>query len=324
MEKKSKLDVLSKFNRYRSLVLLVIMIILAALLSPSFLSSNNILNVLRQVAVFGTVAAGMTFVVLTGGIDLSVGSILGLSGAISASVMVSTNSLLLSVLSGIFIGVIAGVVNGYFISKVRIPAFIVTLATMTLIRGIILVYTNGSPISARIDSYRFLGQGSLLGVPMPVIIMLIIFIIGFIILHYTVYGREVYGIGGNKEAARLSGIKVVKTEWMVYIISGLTSSIAGILLTARLGSAQATAGQAIEMDAIAAAIIGGTSLSGGTGFILPTIAGAIILGLIDNILTLMNVNPHATHIVKGLVILIAVVFDKKMNEITKKSSLKGE
>lgn len=317
-ENNGKNNLIQSVNKYRSVILLLFMIVIASIMSPNFLRVNNIVNVLRQVAIFGTVGAGMTFVVLTGGIDLSVGSIVGLSGVISASVMVQTNNLFLAILSGLLVGVVAGAVNGYFVSKVNIPAFIVTLGMMTLLRGIILVYTEGTPVSVRIDQYRFIGDGSILGVPMPVIIMFVIYLIGYFILHNTRYGREVYAIGGNREAARLSGIKVIRSEWAVYIISGLTSAIAGIILAARLGSAQSTAGTAVEMDAIAAAIIGGTSLSGGTGFILPTIAGAIILGLIDNILTLLNVNPHATQIVKGVVILLAVVFDKKMNELTKK------
>jgi len=305
-------------NEYRSLLILLIMIIVASFLSSNFMSTNNLFNVLRQISIFGVVSAGMTFVILTGGIDLSVGSIVGLSGVISASVMTATGSFFMSLVSGLLVGVVCGFINGYVISSIRIPAFITTLGMMTLLRGIILVFTKGSPISAREENFQFIGKGDIFGIPLPVLVLILCFIVGYFILHHTTFGREVYALGGNREATRLSGIKVVRAEWIVYTISGLTSALAGVMLAARLGSAQATAGSGIEMDAIAAVIIGGTSLSGGSGFILPTVVGAIILGLIDNLLTLMNVNPHATQIVKGVVILAAVILDKKVNDWAKK------
>lgn len=307
-------------NEYRSLLILLVMLILATFLSTNFLSTNNLINIIRQISISGIVGAGMTFVILTGGIDLSVGSIVGLSGVISASIMVSTNNIFLSVASGLLVGLVCGFVNGFFIAKLRIPAFIVTLGMMTLLRGVILVYTKGSPIPVRLEAYQFIGKGAVMGIPMPVILLLTVFLIGYFILHHTTYGREIYAIGGNREATRLSGINVVKTEWGAYLLNGVLSAIAGIVLTARLGSAQSTGGSGIEMDAIAAVILGGTSLSGGSGFILPTVIGAIILGLIDNILTLMNVNPHATQIVKGAVIIVAIVLDKQVNEWAKKNN----
>lgn len=307
-------------NEYRSLLILIVMLVLATFLSTNFLSTNNLLNIVRQISISGIVGAGMSFVILTGGIDLSVGSIVGLSGVVSASVMVSTESVILSVIVGLMVGILCGSINGFFIAKLRIPAFIVTLGMMTLLRGVILVYTKGSPIPVRLDAYQFIGKGAIFGIPMPVTLLMTVFLIGYFILHHTTYGREVYAIGGNREATRLSGIQVVRTEWGVYIINGLLSALAGIVLTARLGSAQSTGGSGIEMDAIAAVILGGTSLSGGSGFILPTVIGAIILGLIDNILTLMNVNPHATQIVKGAVIIVAIVLDKQVNEWAKKNN----
>lgn len=305
-------------NEYRSLLILLIMIVAASFLSSNFMSANNLFNVLRQISIFGVVSVGMTFVILTGGIDLSVGSIVGLSGVISASVMAATGSFFISFVSGLLVGAICGFINGYVIASLRIPAFITTLGMMTLLRGTILVFTKGSPIPAREESFQYIGKGDIFGIPLPVLVLILCFMVGYFILHHTTFGREVYALGGNREATRLSGIKVVKSEWIVYIISGLTSALAGVILAARLGSAQATAGSGIEMDAIAAVIIGGTSLSGGSGFILPTVVGAIILGLIDNLLTLMNVNPHATQIVKGFVILAAVILDKKVNDWAKK------
>lgn len=319
MDKKKKF--VGKLNIYRSLIILVIMCAVASILSPSFLRLNNIFNVFRQVAIAGILGAGMTFVILTGGIDLSVGSILGLAGSVAAGVLAKTNNALLACLVAILIGLIAGTLNGFFVAKLRIPPFIATLGMMTLLRGCVLVYTKGSPIPIKSDAYKFIGKASIAGIPLPVLILIVVFLIAHFILSKTIFGRNVYALGGNREAARLSGIDTVRTEWLVYIINGLLCGLAAIVLTARLGSAQSTLGEGIEMDAIAAVILGGTSLSGGTGYVLPTVAGAMIMGIIDNILTLMNVNPHATSIVKGAVILLAVILDKKVKDLSEKTEI---
>ena len=319
MDKKKKL--VGKLNIYRSLIILVIMCVVASILSPSFLRINNLFNVFRQVAIAGILGAGMTFVILTGGIDLSVGSILGLAGSVAAGVLAKTNNALLACLTAILIGIVAGTINGFWVAKLRIPPFIATLGMMTLLRGCVLVYTKGSPIPIKSDAYKFIGKASIAGIPLPVIILIVVFLISNFILSKTIFGRNVYALGGNREAARLSGIDTVKTEWLVYIINGFLCGLAAIVLTARLGSAQSTLGEGIEMDAIAAVILGGTSLSGGTGYVLPTVAGAMIMGIIDNILTLMNVNPHATSIVKGAVILLAVILDKKVKDLSEKTEI---
>lgn len=319
MDKKKKL--VGKLNIYRSLIILVIMCVVASILSPSFLRINNLFNVFRQVAIAGILGAGMTFVILTGGIDLSVGSILGLAGSVAAGVLAKTNNALLACLTAILIGIVAGTINGFWVAKLRIPPFIATLGMMTLLRGCVLVYTKGSPIPIKSDAYKFIGKASIVGIPLPVIILIVVFLISNFILSKTIFGRNVYALGGNREAARLSGIDTVKTEWLVYIINGFLCGLAAIVLTARLGSAQSTLGEGIEMDAIAAVILGGTSLSGGTGYVLPTVAGAMIMGIIDNILTLMNVNPHATSIVKGAVILLAVILDKKVKDLSEKTEI---
>ncbi len=250
---------------------------------------------------------------------MSVGSILGFAGVVASGVLASTGNTFLAVLTAVAIGITCGIVNGFFISQCGIPPFIATLGMMTLLRGCVLVYTKGSPIPVKVDSYKFIGKGTVLGVPVPVIILIALFLLAHYILTQTSFGRSIYAFGGNREAARLSGISVKKTEWMAYIINGFLSGIAAVVLTARLGSAQSTSGQGIEMDAIAAVILGGTSLSGGTGFVLPTVVGAMIMGIIDNILTLMNVNPHATNIVKGAVVLIAVLVDKKVKDLSAKA-----
>ena len=319
MKQETKKRLINQINIYRSVLILLVICIFAAFLSESFLSVSNLFNVFKQVTVAGIIGCGMTFVILTGGIDLSVGSILGFAGVVASGVLASTGNTFLAVLTAVAIGITCGIVNGFFISQCGIPPFIATLGMMTLLRGCVLVYTKGSPIPVKVDSYKFIGKGTVLGVPVPVIILIALFLLAHYILTQTSFGRSIYAFGGNREAARLSGISVKKTEWMAYIINGFLSGIAAVVLTARLGSAQSTSGQGIEMDAIAAVILGGTSLSGGTGFVLPTVVGAMIMGIIDNVLTLMNVNPHATNIVKGAVVLIAVLVDKKVKDLSAKA-----
>ena len=314
-----KKKLINQINIYRSVLILLVICIFATILSPSFLSVTNLFNVFKQITVAGVVGCGMTFVILTGGIDLSVGSILGLSGVLAAGVLESTGNPAFAIALALAVGVICGAINGFFVSFCEIPPVISTLGMMTLLRGCVLVYTKGSPISIKSDAYKFFGKGAIAGIPVPVIILILLFLLAHYILTQTSYGRSIYAFGGNREAARLSGISTRFTEWMAYTINGLLCGIAGVILTARLGSAQSTSGTGIEMDAIAAVILGGTSLSGGVGFVLPTVVGAMIMGIIDNILTLMNVNPHATNIVKGAVILIAVLVDKKVKDLSAKA-----
>ena len=315
----NKKKLINQINIYRSVLILLVICVFATILSPSFLSVTNLFNVFKQITVAGIVGCGMTFVILTGGIDLSVGSILGLSGVLASGVLASTGNTAVAVAVSLTVGIACGAVNGFFVSVCGIPPFISTLGMMTLLRGVILVYTKGSPIPIKSDAYKFFGKGSIAGIPVPVIILIIVFLLAHYILTQTSYGRRVYAVGGNREAARLSGIRVKTSEFLVYTLNGLMCGMAGLILTARLGSAQSTSGTGIEMDAIAAVILGGTSLSGGVGFVLPTVVGAMIMGIIDNILTLMNVNPHATNIVKGAVILIAVLVDKKVKDLSAKA-----
>ena len=315
----NKKKLINQINIYRSVLILLVICVFATILSPSFLSVTNLFNVFKQITVAGIVGCGMTFVILTGGIDLSVGSILGLSGVLASGVLASTGNTAVAVAVSLTVGIACGAVNGFFVSVCGIPPFIYTHGMMTVLRGVILVYTKGSPIPIKSDAYKFFGKGSIAGIPVPVIILIIVFLLAHYILTQTSYGRSVYAVGGNREAARLSGIRVKTSEFLVYTLNGLMCGMAGLILTARLGSAQSTSGTGIEMDAIAAVILGGTSLSGGVGFVLPTVVGAMIMGIIDNILTLMNVNPHATNIVKGAVILIAVLVDKKVKDLSAKA-----
>lgn len=316
MSAMTRKEVVDFANTFRAVLILVLMCVVASLLSPAFLSMANLLNIIRQVTMVAVLACGMTFVILTGGIDLSVGSVVGLSGALAAGVLVATGSPALSVLAALGVGLLCGIVTGFFVSRCGIPPFIATLAMMTLLRGCVLVYTRGAPIPVRVDEFKFIGKGDLFGIPVPILILAAIYLLAYVVLTHTRFGRSVYAFGGNREASRLSGIPIVRTEWMVYIISGLLSAVGAIILTARLGSAQSTSGAGYELDAIAAVILGGTSLNGGVGFVLPTVVGALIMGIIDNILTLLNVNPHAVNIVKGAVIMLAVLVDKKVKDFS--------
>lgn len=321
MNKIDKKKLIAQVNIYRSVLILLFICIAATILSENFLSVSNMFNVIRQVAVGGLVACGMTFVILTGGIDLSVGSIVGLTGALSAGIMKASDNVLLAILAAMAVGILCGMINGFFVAQCGIPAFIATLGMMTLLRGCVLVYTQGSPIAIKNAAYKFIGKGSPLGIPLPIVMVILFFLLGHYVLSQTPFGRAVYALGGSREAARLAGIRTKGTEWAVYTINGFMCSVAGIVLTSRLASAQSTGGEGIEMDAIAAVILGGTSLSGGSGFILPTVVGAIIMGIIDNLLTLMKIDPHATNIVKGAVILLAVLVDKKVNELSARAEL---
>ena len=240
--KMNKKKLINQINIYRSVLILLVICIFATILSPSFLSVTNLFNVFKQITVAGVVGCGMTFVILTGGIDLSVGSILGLSGVLAAGVLESTGNPAFAIALALAVGVICGAINGFFVSFCEIPPFISTLGMMTLLRGCVLVYTKGSPISIKSDAYKFFGKGAIAGIPVPVIILILLFLLAHYILTQTSYGRSIYAFGGNREAARLSGISTRFTEWMAYTINGLLCGIAGIILTARLGSAQSTSG----------------------------------------------------------------------------------
>ncbi|HWI50286.1 MAG TPA: ribose ABC transporter permease [Rummeliibacillus sp.] len=292
---------------------LLLIIIIISIMSPSFLTATNIFNVLRQVSVSALIAFGMTFVILTGGIDLSVGSTLALTGAISAGMLASGMDPLLSMLIGLVLGAILGAVNGVIIAKGKVAPFIATLATMTIYRGITLVYTDGKPVSGLGDSMAFqmFGKGYFLGIPVPVITMIVAFFVLYFILRKTTFGRRVYAIGGNEEASRLSGINVDRITIAVYSLTGMLAALSALILTSRLNSAQPTAGESYELDAIAAVVLGGTSLTGGRGWIFGTLVGALIIGVLNNGLNLIGVSSFFQQVVKGVVILIAVLLDRK-------------
>ena len=303
---------LIRMNLYLDKMGIVLVVILTfiifAVLDSQFLTWTNILNMIRQTAINGILAAGMTFVILTGGIDLSVGAIVALSGVCGVyfSLHMPTP---LAVLLGVCVGALAGFVNGFLTAKTRLPSIIVTLGSMTYLRGIAYVVTGGYPLVLVSESFKKIGMGYLGPVPIPIVIMLLVYVVFFVILRYTVFGRNVYMIGGNKEAAYLTGIKVVPRLVWVYTISGICSAVAGIILAARLFSGQPNVGTGYELDASAAVVLGGTSLAGGMGTIIGSLFGAIFMGALSNGLTLMSVPYYWQLIIKGLVIILAIYID---------------
>lgn len=309
-----KVKVNQNLDKYKSLIGLVLLCLVITIAAPKFLTLSNITNVFTQVSVNAIIAVGMTFVILTGGIDLSVGSTLAISGALGASIVKSTGNITLAVIVSALVGIGIGLINGLLISKGKLQAFIATLATMTIFRGVTLVFTNGTPISKLPEEFVKIGNGKIGFMPIPVIITLIVFLIGAYALSQTRFGRYLYALGGNEDSARLSGINTTKIKTLAYVISGFSASVAGVIITSRIGSASPNAGTGFELDAIAAVVIGGTSLAGGEGRITGTIIGALIIGVLNNGLNLMNVSPFYQSIVKGLVILIAVLLDKKRNK----------
>lgn len=303
--------------KYKSLVGLLVLITIVTILSPSFLSTKNIFNILRQTSVNGIIAAGMTFVILTGGIDLSVGSILAISGAVCASLLASGQNIIIAVLVALIIGAMVGFLNGFIITKGKLQPFIATLATMTILRGLTLVYTDGKPITLGSGDLAIkfgqIGGGKIFGIPTPALIMILVFAICTFVLKNTQMGRYTYALGSNEEATKLSGLNTDKIKIAVYTISGILASVAGIIITSRLFSAQPTAGDGYELDAIAAVVLGGTSLTGGRGKITGTIIGALIIGVLSNALNILDVSSYYQMMVKGAVILVAVLLDRKSN-----------
>lgn len=282
--------------------------------SQYFLTVKNLFNVLRQISTNLLLACGMTMVIILGGIDLSVGSIIALSGVLAAG-CVSRYGFPIgaALLAGVLIGVLFGLFNGFVISKTTIPPFIVTLATMNIARGLAGVYTGGSPVRVVSKEWQFVGAGYIGGIPVPVIIMFVVYVISLLILNRTKFGRHVYAVGGNVTAAEFSGIKVTRVKFIVYLYTGIMAGIAGIILASRMYSGQPTAGEGAEMDAIAAVVVGGTSMAGGSGKLGGTLIGALIIGVLNNGLNLMNVNSFWQTVVKGIVILLAVTTDYLRN-----------
>ena len=309
-----KIDLKSIFANHSSIIILILMLIVSSILSPAFLSQRNLTNVLRQMTITTICGFGVTFIIITEGIDLSIGSVVALAGVLATSISVQTGNILLGLLAGMAVGALTGVVNGFFITKFDLPPFIVTLAMMTGARGLVLLYTNGLPVT-NIGNFTVFSKGDLLGIPNPVLIMLVVMGIMMVVLNRTRYGRYIIAIGGNETAAKASGIKVKKVKIMTYTLSGTLVGLSGVLLMARINSGQPASGINFEMDAITAAIIGGTSFSGGVGTVHGTLVGGMIVGVLLNILNLTNVSPYWQQILKGFVIMLAVILDLKTKKI---------
>lgn len=310
----SRADALKRFfDRNDQLgvgVALIALIALMAVIAPYFWTVNNLIEVTRQVSAIAILAAGGTFVILTAGIDLSVGSALGVAAMVAIVAASSGLPAIAAILLALLAGAVIGAINGVFVARFALPAFIVTLAALTYLRGVVYVGTGGTTVVPAEVPFAWIGQASLLGVPYAVLIMALVYVGGWFLLNRTVFGRQLYAIGGNAEAARLSGIPVRRVIMATYVISGLCAGIAGLIVAARLESAVPDLGSGYELNAIAAIVLGGTSLMGGRGSLVGTLIGALFIAVLSNGMTLMNVASFYQQIIMGIVILAAVLIDR--------------
>ncbi|WP_018930463.1 ABC transporter permease subunit [Gracilibacillus lacisalsi] len=301
------------WSNYSVVFAFIVLFIVASIASDHFLSPLNITNMLRQISVIGILAVGMTFVILIGGIDLSVGSVLALTGTIvMASQVDFGTSIFTAILFGLVAGALIGVINGVIITYGKIAAFITTLAMMTIARSTALYYADAGAIAGSNMDYRAIGNEYLFGIPIPVYIFAFVVVIAFILLEKTTFGRHIYAVGGNSSAAHLSAVPINKITIMTYMICGLTAAIGAVIETSRLNSVStSSSGSMYELDAIAAVIIGGTKLTGGQGRIIGTVFGILILAILSNIMNLLNISPYIQGVVKGAIILVAVLLQKR-------------
>ena len=312
-------------SKYGIFLIFGLMLVIASFLSPAFLTPINLINVIRQMSIIGLIALGVTGVIVSGGIDLSSGSVVGIACVVAASLAqvaggrafypaLAGSPVLVAILAGCAVGALAGLLNGLLVAKTGIPPFIATLGMYTAARGAAMLYTTGRPLSNLSDGYNFIGQGDLLGVPVPIVVLAVMAVITHVLYSRTKFGKYIYAIGGNEQAARVSGINVGRYKILIYTFAGLLSGIAGLVVSSRIGSGQPGLGVGYELDAIAAAVIGGTSLSaGGIGTIPGTIVGALIIGVLNNTLDLTNVSAYWQQIIKGLIIVGAVILDQRKN-----------
>ena len=323
MEKQKKLrEFLGKYGIY---LVLVAMVLAMSFMSPVFLSQDNLLNIIRQVAVIGLISLGVTLVIISKGIDLSSGSTLALAAVMAASFGQAGDwaakmypgipelPVIVPIIVAIAVGAAVGTFNGFLVAKTGIPAFIATLGTYVSVRGLALLYADGRPISTLTESYQFIGQGYVLGIPVPVILFLAFALITWVMLNHTKFGKNIYAIGGNVVAAEVSGVNVQRNLVKIYMYAGMLAGVAGLVLSARLNTGQPGMGVSYELDAIAATTIGGTSHSGGIGTIQGAVVGTLILGVLNNGLNLMGVSAYWQQIIKGIIIVSAVVIDMRKN-----------
>jgi ribose transport system permease protein len=298
---------------YGALISLVFIVVLISIISPEFRTSGNFLSLLRQSSINGFIAFGMTFVILTGAIDLSVGSVLALSAALCAGMITSGVPAGIAMPASLLIGAFLGLISGMLVARGRLQPFIATLITMTVYRGLTMIYTNGKPISRLGESLllKSIGKGDAFGIPVPVILLILMFLLFLFLLTKTTFGRYIYAIGSNWKAAELAGVNIRKTKIIAYVISGTMAALSGLILLSRLNSAQPTLGSGYELDAIAAVALGGTSMSGGRGKIYGTFIGVLIIAVLNNSLNILGVSSYYQDVIKGLVILTAVLSDRK-------------
>jgi len=302
-------------RKYGIALILILLTIIFAISSPVFFTIENLFNVLRQISMLGISAVGMIFVILTGGIDLSVGSLMSLTNVICAKLMVESGlPPLLAISITLLISCLVGIVNAFFINEMDIPPLITTLGTMTIIRGLSYVLSGGRHIWGFPEGFKLLGQGHIGIIPIPVIIMFLIFIVGWIILYKTTYGRRIYGIGGNEEATRLSGINIKKIKYLVYMSCSLLTGLAGIIMLSRLNTGQPKIGGGYELEVVTAVVLGGVSIFGGVGKLSGVLFGVLIIGILSNGMILLNIMDYYQQIILGLVLLAAVGFDNKISK----------
>lgn len=301
---------INNIRQYGLLIVFGIICLIISLITPQFLTVSNWTIIVTQVSINALLAFGVTFVIITGGIDLSLGSIVAVSGVTSAMLAhPDSYPVLIPISMGLLAGLLMGAFNGFIITKSKIAPFIVTLGTMTIGRGLALILSDGRPVSNLSDSFNYLGSGTVLGIPVLILIFILVFAICSIILSKTILGRHIYAVGGNEQAARASGINIERVKLSVYSISGLLAGLAGILLASRITTGQPNAGAGFELDAIAAVVIGGTSTSGGKGSMAGTLIGVLLIGVINNGLDLLNVTSYYQQVVMGIIIIGAVVLD---------------
>lgn len=313
------------WQKFQSLIAILLLSAVLALMTDNFLTAENLWNVLRQISVNVCISVGLTLVILTAGIDLSVGSVLAFAGAVTAGLLKNgieipalnlfvEFTLLGAIIAGLVVATFLGWINGIAVTQFKVPSFIATLAMLTMARGMTMLWTGGFPITGLGSSFTFIGTGWFLGIPMPVWITAVVVGLAMVLINKTKLGRYIYAIGGNEEAAYLSGINVKKVKMIVYSLGGLLAGVGGLIVTARLNSAQPNAGVGYELDAIAAVVIGGTSLYGGRGTVMGAVLGALLIGVLNNGLVLLNVSPFWQQVIKGFVILLAVILDRFQTE----------
>lgn len=304
------------FKTYSIAIIFIAICIVFSVLNEFFLTWGNWYNILRQASINGILAIGATFVILTKGIDLSVGSVAALAGVFAGSLVTASNDMgvPVAILCGIGAGVGAGLVNGTLICRFSVPPFVATLGMLSVARGLTFIYSDGQPIPNLSESFRYLGSGEIAGIPLPVVVLAGVFLVGWVILTFTPYGRYVYAVGGNERAARVSGVPIKRVVTFAYVIAGVLAALGGLILAARTTAALPQAGVSYELDAIAAVVIGGTSLAGGRGTLVGTLFGALIIGTINNGLDILGVSSYYQQVIKGCIIVISVMVDMSWNK----------